>query len=60
MTKEQFIDAQDELGLNNAQLGAKLFKCAQSVSNYRTGRQKVPRSVEAAIKLLVAQKRDKK
>ena len=54
MTPEEFKRRQTALGWTNARMAGHLRKTAQSVSNYRTGRQAIPAHVdvllEAAIK----------
>lgn len=56
MTPDEFKRIQAALGWTNAKMASHLRKTPQSISNYRTNRQKIPEHVkvllDAAIKRL--------
>lgn len=57
MLPDTFKSFQKELGLSNTGLGWKLHRTAQSVSNYRTGRQAIPSIVAHVLQQLVTERR---
>lgn len=58
MTPEQFKRLQDALGWTNAKMAKHLRKSAQSVSNYRNGRQTIPAHVQVMIDAALRTLRD--
>jgi len=49
MTPEEFKRRQVALGWTNAKMASHLRKTPQSISNYRTHRQKIPEHVEVLL-----------
>lgn len=60
MEKDDFIRMQKALGWSNVKMAKHLRKTAQSVSNYRTGRQAIPEHVKVMIRSALREMRDKK
>ena len=49
MTPDEFKRRQSALGWTNAKMASHLRKTAQSVSNYRNGRQAIPEHVDVLL-----------
>ncbi len=49
MTPEEFKRKQSALGWTNAKMAGHLRKTAQSISNYRNGRQRIPEHVDVLL-----------
>lgn len=49
MTPEEFKRKQSAFGWTNAKMASHLRKTAQSISNYRNGRQRIPEHVEVLL-----------
>lgn len=58
MSPEQFKQRQDALGWTNAKMAKHLRKSAQSVSNYRNGRQSIPAHVDVMLEAAIRTLRD--
>lgn len=59
MTPDEFKRRQTALGWTNAKMASHLRKTPQSISNYRTGRQKIPEHVDVLMKSALRDLRDK-
>ena len=58
MTPEEFKAKQAALGWTNGRMARHLRKTAQSISNYRNGRQKIPEHVDVLLQLVLKEMRD--
>lgn len=58
MTPEQFKKKQTALSWTNAKMASHLRKTAQSVSNYRNGRQAIPEHVDVLLDAALRTLRD--
>lgn len=52
MTKEEFIQWQDFMKYNNRKAAKHLGKCADTISDYRTGKTKIPESIAKLCKFI--------
>jgi hypothetical protein len=57
MTPDEFKRRQASLGWTNAKMASHLRKTAQSVSNYRNARQKIPEHVTVLLDAALAKLR---
>ena len=57
MTKEEFKEARKTLGMTQTQMGDRLYKTRQQISNYENGKTRVPELVIGYVIHLVGEKK---